>query len=72
MPVRIRIDVLPASRGDCLWIECTRAKGPPWRLLVDGGMYSIWPMLQERIARLAKGTPVHFDLAVVSHIDSGY
>jgi hypothetical protein len=72
MSIGITIDVLPASRGDCLWIECTRAKGPPWRLLVDGGMPGTWPVLRERIVNLAKAGPVLFDLAVVSHIDSDH
>ncbi len=72
MAIGLTIEILPASRGDCLWVECTRAQGPPWRLLIDGGMPTSWPMLQQRIARLAKLGPVHFDLVVVSHIDSDH
>jgi beta-lactamase superfamily II metal-dependent hydrolase len=72
MSVGITIDVLPALRGDCLWIECTRTNDRPWRLLVDGGMPSTWPVLRKRIEALAKAEPVHFDLAVVSHIDSDH
>ncbi|GEP61302.1 hypothetical protein [Reyranella soli] len=68
----ISIDVLPAARGDCLWIECTRPVGPPWRLLIDGGMPGSWPLLRDRIDRLSATGPVVFDLAVVSHIDSDH
>jgi beta-lactamase superfamily II metal-dependent hydrolase len=66
----ISIDVLPAERGDCLWVECARPGKPPWRLLIDGGMPSTWPLLRARIENLA--APVTFDLAVVSHIDSDH
>jgi beta-lactamase superfamily II metal-dependent hydrolase len=68
----ISINVLPAERGDCLWIECARPAGPPWRLLIDGGMPSSWRLLRERIEKLAAAGPVFFDLAVVSHIDSDH
>jgi beta-lactamase superfamily II metal-dependent hydrolase len=66
----ISIDVLPAERGDCLWVECARPGKPPWRLLIDGGMLSCWPLLRTRIEKLA--APVVFDLAVVSHVDSDH
>jgi beta-lactamase superfamily II metal-dependent hydrolase len=68
----ISIDILPAARGDCLWIECARPVGPPWRLLIDGGMPESWPLLRDRINRLSATGPVVFDLAVVSHIDSDH
>jgi hypothetical protein len=66
----IHIDVLPAERGDCLWVECSRPEGPPWRLLIDGGMPSSWPLLSQRIEQLS--APVVFDLVVVSHIDNDH
>ena len=66
----ISIDVLPAERGDCLWVECARPGKPPWRLLIDGGMPSSWPTLRTRIEKLA--APIVFDLVVVSHIDSDH
>jgi beta-lactamase superfamily II metal-dependent hydrolase len=72
MSTGITIDVLPAARGDCLWIECARTNGSPLRLLFDGGMPSTWPVLRKQIADHAKTGPVHFDLAVVSHIDSDH
>jgi hypothetical protein len=71
MEAALVVDVLPAERGDCLWIECQRRDGRPWRMLVDGGMPTSWPALQRRIG----GMPVaerSFDLAIVSHIDSDH
>ncbi len=70
MPVAIKLEVLPASRGDCLWIECRR-KQRPWRLLIDGGMPSDWPALRSRIEALPAGDR-RFDLVVVTHIDADH
>jgi metal-dependent hydrolase (beta-lactamase superfamily II) len=66
----ISIEVLPADRGDSLWIEC-RGAGRPWRLLFDGGMPETWTQLRDRIGTL---DPHHriIDLAVVSHIDADH
>jgi hypothetical protein len=66
----ITVDVLPAERGDCLWVECARSGKPPWRLLIDGGMPGSWPALRACIAKLGPSATV--DLAVVSHIDSDH
>ena len=67
----IRIEMLPARLGDCLLVECLRRRGDPWRLLVDGGPPDTWPLLQERLTRLAKdGQQV--DVVVVTHIDSDH
>ena len=67
----IRIEMLPARLGDCLLVECLREGRDPWRLLVDGGPPDTWPLLQERLARLAAdGQDV--DVAVVTHIDSDH
>lgn len=70
MSVAITMEVLPASRGDCLWVECSRKQGP-WRALIDGGMPSDWPVLKARIEALPAGQR-HFDLVVVSHIDADH
>jgi hypothetical protein len=66
----ITLDVLPASRGDCLLIECHRPEGP-WRLLIDGGMPGDWPTLKARIKSIPRAQR-HIDLAVVSHIDADH
>lgn len=67
----LSLDVLPADRGDSLWIECRRKNGPPWRMLMDGGMPATWPLLRDRISGLQPSDRV-FDLAIVSHIDSDH
>ena len=69
MPHRtaIRLEVLPARLGDCLLVECPRTKGPPWRMLVDGGPPDTWPLLETRL----HGDP-RIDVAVITHIDSDH
>jgi beta-lactamase superfamily II metal-dependent hydrolase len=68
----ITLDVLPAGRGDCLWVECARTGLPPWRMLIDGGLPNCYPMLRQRLKTLAVAGPVFIDLVVVSHIDSDH
>ncbi|MEO6446400.1 MAG: MBL fold metallo-hydrolase [Gemmatimonadaceae bacterium] len=61
------IDILPAGRGDCLWIEYGNAR-QPHRVLIDGGIASTHKAIRARIEAL----PVHqrrFDLLLISHID---
>ena len=64
-------EVLPAYRGDCLWIECHRAGARPWRMLFDGGTPETWPALRERVMALDIAER-EIDVAVVSHIDSDH
>lgn len=62
-----RIHVLPAQRGDSLWIEY----GPEDALrhiLIDGGITSTArDQIRRRVEQI--GTPLHFELLVVTHID---
>jgi beta-lactamase superfamily II metal-dependent hydrolase len=67
----IRLEALPARLGDCLLVECLRADGPPWRMLVDGGPSDTWPLLEARLARLPEGN-AQIDVAVVTHVDSDH
>lgn len=61
------IEMLPAGRGDCLWIEYgNRAK--PHIILVDGGIPGTEKALAARLAALPPERR-HIDLAVVTHID---
>lgn len=60
----IAIDMLPAGRGDCLWIEYGAGK----RLLIDGGVPATGEILRARIAAMAPD-PCRFELLVVTHID---
>jgi hypothetical protein len=63
----LTIHLLPAARGDALWIEYGPA-GRPHRVLIDGGIASTSGVLRGRIEAL----PVRdrcFDLLVITHID---
>src|SRR4051794_22840069 len=71
MAPAITIEVLPADRGDALWVECHGSTGRPWRLLFDGGMPATSNVLRERVLALGETERV-IDLAVVSHIDSDH
>jgi hypothetical protein len=67
----VRLEVLPAERGDCLWVECDREGAAPWRMLVDGGLPTSWPRLRGRLNALPADRR-RIDLAVISHIDSDH
>lgn len=59
------IEMLPAGRGDCLWIEYG---DPPHRILIDGGIAGTAHALQKRLLALPN-TERRFELVVVTHID---
>lgn len=62
-----RIHVLPAQRGDSLWIEYG-AEAAPNHILIDGGITATGrDHLRKRLEEV--GTPLHFELLVVTHID---
>lgn len=61
------IDMLPAGRGDALWIEYGKASAPH-RVLIDGGIASTNKALRKRIEALDVDDR-KFDLLIVSHID---
>jgi len=61
------IDLLPAARGDSLWIEYGRADDPH-RILIDGGIKSTSKTLRERIEKLPPEKR-RFDLLIITHID---
>lgn len=71
MATAIRIEVLPARLGDCLLVECLRADGTVWRMLVDGGPPDTWPLLEGRLTRPGPGGR-HLDVVVITHIDSDH
>lgn len=62
-----RVHVLPAQRGDALWIEY----GPeanPFRILIDGGITRTGRIhLRNMLA--AQGAPLQFELLVITHVD---
>lgn len=62
-----RIHVLPAQRGDALWIEYGPEDAPN-HILIDGGITATGrDHLRMRVEEV--GTPLHFELLVVTHID---
>ncbi len=71
MATAIRIEVLPARLGDCILVECPRADGTVWRMLVDGGPPDTWPLLGRRLKRDGPGHR-HLDVVVITHIDSDH
>jgi beta-lactamase superfamily II metal-dependent hydrolase len=66
----MRIEMLPAQDGDCLWIEYGDLSYP-YRILVDGGTASTYKFIKERIEALPRELR-RFDLVIISHIDSDH
>jgi beta-lactamase superfamily II metal-dependent hydrolase len=62
-----RIEMLPAERGDCLWIEYGKARKPN-RVLIDGGPLVSFKHLRDRIEALPSSQR-RFDLLVITHVD---
>lgn len=62
-----RIEMLPAARGDCLWIEYGNSS-LLYRVLIDGGITSTATKLRARIEQLPVSAR-RFELLVVTHID---
>jgi len=65
-----RIEVLPAGHGDCLWVEYG-SRSSKHRMLIDGGPYTAFDVLQDRIDKL-KPKNRHLDLMIVTHIDADH
>lgn len=66
----VTLDVLPARRGDCLWLELA-APGGVKRVLVDGGTPATARLLRARLEALPEDDR-RFEVVVVSHIDSDH
>jgi beta-lactamase superfamily II metal-dependent hydrolase len=66
----IRIDLMPAQSGDCLWIEYGDPQHP-YRVLVDGGTPFTYGTLKQRIESLPKRDRT-FELLVITHIDADH
>jgi beta-lactamase superfamily II metal-dependent hydrolase len=68
-----RIDVLPASHGDCLWITYGSSSSPH-RMLIDGGPEQgddmVLTELQRRLSAI--GAKHALELLVVTHIDADH
>jgi len=66
----LRIEMLPAAQGDCLWIEYG-SKTKPRRILIDGGTTGSIKPLVERVKALPAGDR-RFELLVVTHVDADH
>lgn len=66
----LRIEMLAAAHGDCLWIEYGTGKQVQ-RILVDGGPAHTYPALRERILHL-DADDRGFELLIVTHIDADH
>ncbi|MBL8683580.1 MAG: MBL fold metallo-hydrolase [Myxococcales bacterium] len=64
-----RIEMLPAGKGDCIWVEYG-PKNKTKSVLIDGGMPSTSDALRKRIAKEKKGHK--FELIVVTHVDEDH
>jgi beta-lactamase superfamily II metal-dependent hydrolase len=66
----LRVEMLPAAQGDCIWIEYGQ-KNKPRRILIDGGTTGSIKPLVERVKALPAGGR-HLDLLVVTHVDADH
>ncbi|MFN0154627.1 MAG: ComEC/Rec2 family competence protein [Gaiella sp.] len=68
------IEMLPAQRGDCLWLTYG-TPSQPRHVLIDGGpsetIGSLVPELERRLKQLP-GTTNRVELLVISHIDADH
>jgi beta-lactamase superfamily II metal-dependent hydrolase len=66
----LRIEMLPAAQGDCLWIEYG-SKTKPRRILIDGGTTGSIKPLVEKVKSLPAGSR-RLELLVVTHVDADH
>ncbi len=66
----LRIEMLPARHGDCIFIEYGSAK-KPYRMLIDAGPAPTYINLRERILTIPENKR-HFELFVITHIDADH
>lgn len=64
----LKLEILPAGHGDCLWIEYGD-KRKPRRILIDGGARGCY---KRALARRFAGGPVELELLVVTHVDADH
>lgn len=70
----LRLEMLPAECGDCLWLEYGDP-GEPHIMLIDGGVKNTAKRLEARIQkaiRERRASSLHIDLLVVTHIDNDH
>lgn len=65
----LKIEMMPASYGDCLLVHYG-TEAEPHRVLIDGGLEGNWKKLKDRLAEF--GAPCALDLLVITHIDADH
>jgi hypothetical protein len=65
-----RIDMLPASHGDCLWVEYG-TDGRANRILIDGGPLNTYEFIAQRVDEMPPGNKV-IELVVLTHVDADH
>jgi beta-lactamase superfamily II metal-dependent hydrolase len=65
-----RIEMLPAEQGDALFIEYGSTRSPH-RVLIDAGVRKTSGLVKARIEELP-ASKRHFDLLIVTHVDSDH
>lgn len=65
-----RIHFLPATIGDCIWIEYGE-EGAPHHILLDGGTGGTRKLLEKRLKKIPVGQR-EIELAIVTHIDNDH
>src|SRR5690606_23173118 len=66
----LRIRMLPALHGDCLWIEYGSGRRVR-RVLVDGGPIGAWGALEAQVASMPAGDR-RIELVVLTHVDTDH
>jgi beta-lactamase superfamily II metal-dependent hydrolase len=67
----LKVAMLPARQGDCLWISYG-AEDAPHHLVIDGGPERSQILRSHIEKKLRTGRPLHIDLLVVTHIDNDH
>jgi hypothetical protein len=70
----LKIDMLPADKGDCLWIEYGDEDDPK-RVLIDGGVTATYASELRRkleVESKASAAPIRFEAVVLTHIDGDH
>ena len=68
---KFSIEVLPASDGDCLWVEWGDSL-KPFRMLIDGGRAQKSKISAPLAERIGRADPKRIDLIVATHIDDDH
>lgn len=65
-----RIEMLPATYGDCLWVEYGSGEDT-YRMLVDGGPVGTFESIAKRIDMMPHGDRA-FEMIVLTHVDADH